>query len=409
MERGGMSAIPDRSVPMGAAGASDRRYDCLDDAARLARHYLAGLPDRPVGATAGLEQLRAVLARPLPDRGEDPRAVIEDLARDVDTGLVASGGPRYFGFVIGGAVPAAVASDWLVSAWDQNAAGFPASPALSVVEQVAATWIREVLGVPASSGSWVRHRLPDGKLHLPGRRSARRPARGRLGRRGAWTARRAPGPRTGRRVRSRHHRGRLPAPRTGPTPLDVVPADDQGRMRPDALREALATDDGPTIVCAQAGEVHTGRVRPVRRHRPRAAASAGRGCTSTVPSDCGPRAQSPAARVADRCRSRPTPGPPTAHKWLNVPYDCGIALVADPDVHRAAMTLDGRLHPPRTPTTYRVASTGHRSSRAGTRGHRPCGAAPTRSPRTGRPRRPSAAITPRSSPNASPPSRASTS
>ena len=302
MEREGMSAIPDRSVQMGAARVSDRRYDCLDNAARLARRYIAGLPDRPVGATAGLEQLRAVLTRPLPDRGEDPRAVIEDLARDVDPGLVASGGPRYFGFVIGGAVPAAVASDWLVSVWDQNAAGFPASPALSVVEEVAATWIRGFLACrrPAELGSSPAARWQTSPAWPPlGTPSCTRPAG--TSRRTGCTAR--PGS-------AYWPASTLMSPSGSPAGslglgqrLDVVPADDQGRMRPDALREALATgDDGPTIVCAQAGEVHTGAFDPfvdIALNLPRApGVAAHRRCLRTVG-----RRQSPPARVADRCRA----------------------------------------------------------------------------------------------------------
>ena len=121
----------------------DPRYEVLDDAARLAHEYIGSLPSRPVGATAGIDELRSRLARPLSDDGEDPRAVIEDLARDVEPGLVASAGPRYFGFVIGGALPVAVAADWLTSAWDQNGGGYVASPALSVAEEVAAGWVRD--------------------------------------------------------------------------------------------------------------------------------------------------------------------------------------------------------------------------------------------------------------------------
>ena len=93
-----------------------------------------------MGASASLAELRSRLTRPLSDDGEDPRAVIEDLAHDVEPGLVASAGPRYFGFVIGGALPVAVAADWLTAAWDQNGGGYVVSPALSVAEEVAAGW-----------------------------------------------------------------------------------------------------------------------------------------------------------------------------------------------------------------------------------------------------------------------------
>src|SRR3954447_25107352 len=130
----------------------DSRYDVLDDAARLAREYVDSLATRPVGAQAGLEELRERLTVRLTDAGEDPRAVIADLARDADPGLIASGAPLYFGFVIGGPLPVAVAADWLTAAWDQNGGGYVAAPALSVVEEVAAGWVRDVLGLPPDCG-----------------------------------------------------------------------------------------------------------------------------------------------------------------------------------------------------------------------------------------------------------------
>src|SRR3954468_22391627 len=99
----------------------DPRYEVLDDAARLAHEFIDGLGERPVGVEAEVGELRERIARPLNEEGEDPKRVIADLARDVDPGLVASAGPRYFGFVIGGALPVAVAADWLASSWDQNA------------------------------------------------------------------------------------------------------------------------------------------------------------------------------------------------------------------------------------------------------------------------------------------------
>src|SRR3954466_13754024 len=130
----------------------DPRYEVLDDAARFAHEFVESLATRPVGAQEGLEELRERFERPLTDAGEDPRAVIADLARDADPGLIASAGPRFFGFVIGGSLPVALAADWLTSAWDQNTGGFVVAPALSVIEEVAAGWVLDLLGLPAGSG-----------------------------------------------------------------------------------------------------------------------------------------------------------------------------------------------------------------------------------------------------------------
>src|SRR5215208_5221488 len=129
----------------------DPRYDVLDDAARLAREFVDTLPDRPVGERESLEELRARIDRELTGAGEDPRTVITELARGVDPGVVASAGPRYFGYVIGGSLPVAVAADWLTSTWDQNGGGYAVSPSLSVAEETAARWLREVLGLPAEA------------------------------------------------------------------------------------------------------------------------------------------------------------------------------------------------------------------------------------------------------------------
>src|SRR5262245_2630122 len=127
-------------------------YQILEDASRHAHEFIEGLDSRPVGARADLAELRSRLGRELSDAGEDSGVVLEELVRDVEPGLVASAGPRYFGFVIGGALPVAVAADWLLSAWDQNGGGYVAAPALSVAEEVAAGWVREVLGLPGGCG-----------------------------------------------------------------------------------------------------------------------------------------------------------------------------------------------------------------------------------------------------------------
>src|SRR3989441_12246711 len=122
----------------------------LDRACRQARSFPSALRDRPVGRPVDVRRLRSALARDLPDRGADPVHVIDHLVQATDPGLVASAGPRYFGFVIGGSLPVPVAADWLTSAWDQNAGVYVGSPAAAGVGEGAAGGGLEVLGVPAA-------------------------------------------------------------------------------------------------------------------------------------------------------------------------------------------------------------------------------------------------------------------
>ena len=127
--------------------------DLLRHAADLAIAYRASLPERRVGSAPGLtaDALRAALGGPLADEGEDPRAVIDALVAGVEPGLVAMASPRYFGFVIGGSVPAALAADWLTSTWEQNTGLYLATPAASVVEEIAGGWLLDLLGLPPDS------------------------------------------------------------------------------------------------------------------------------------------------------------------------------------------------------------------------------------------------------------------
>ena len=120
----------------------------LSVAAQYAREFLDGLDDRPVAARVDAPGVREVLGGPLPTHGEDSQTVIEALAAGAEPGLVATAGPRHFGFVIGGTLPAALAADWLVSAWDQNAAFHALSPAAAAIEEITSAWVVEVLGLP---------------------------------------------------------------------------------------------------------------------------------------------------------------------------------------------------------------------------------------------------------------------
>jgi glutamate/tyrosine decarboxylase-like PLP-dependent enzyme len=321
----------------------DSRYDVLDDAARLAREFVDSLPTRPVGAQADIDELRERLARPLTEGGEDPRAVIEDLARDVEPGLIGSPGPRYFGFVIGGSLPVAVAADWLTSAWDQNGGGYVASPSLSVAEEVAASWVRDVLGLPpdCSIGFVTGCQM----AHFTCLAAARHAVLARAG----WDVE-AHGLQGAPEVRviacEQAHVTIAVACRMlglGAERVRSIAADEQGRMLIGELKAELAAGDGPTIVCAQAGEINTGAFDPIaeivdacREH----------GAWCHIDGAFGLwAAASPTRRRltagAERADSWATDG----HKWLNVPYDCGIAAVADSDSHRAAMTSQSAYIP----------------------------------------------------------------
>jgi glutamate/tyrosine decarboxylase-like PLP-dependent enzyme len=322
----------------------DERYAVLDSAARLAREFLDGLPSRPVGATADIDALRARLTRPLTREGEDPVRVIADLARDVDPGLIASAGPRYFGFVIGGSLPAAVAADWLTSAWDQNGGGYVASPALSVAEEVAARWVRELLGLPerSSIGFVTGCQMAHFTCLAAARHAVLRDVGWDVeanGLQGAPEVRVIAGEQAHVTVQVACRMLGL-----GTDRIRYVPADDQGRMLAAELDVALAQHDGPAIVCAQAGEINTGAFDPLADI---VAACRARGAWCHVDGAFGlwaavSRTRRKLLEGFEGADSWATDG----HKWLNVPYDCGIAAVADPAAHRAAMTSTSAYIPP---------------------------------------------------------------
>src|SRR3989441_7448148 len=124
----------------------------LDAAYAAAARYLEGLRARPVGAAADAAAMRDALAGPLPEQGEPAARIVEELAHKADPGIVASGGPRFFGFVIGGSVPAALAADWVTTAWDQNAGLFVLSPPPALVEGTVLGWVRGFFGLPGGTG-----------------------------------------------------------------------------------------------------------------------------------------------------------------------------------------------------------------------------------------------------------------
>jgi glutamate/tyrosine decarboxylase-like PLP-dependent enzyme len=311
--------------------------EVLDSAHRLATEHLESVPGRRVGAAAGLEELREALGGELAEEGEDGAFVLEELSRAATPGIVASNGPRYFGFVIGGGVPAAVGADWLTSAWDQVAGLNVSSPAAAVAEEVAAGWLLELLGLPAAAA--VGFATGAQMANFTGLAAARGAQLRRVG----WDVE-ADGLQGAPNVRvvagEQAHVTLFAALRflgLGAETAIRVPADDQGRMVAGELADVLASGEGPTIVCAQAGEVNTGAFDPFdeiadlcERH----------GAWLHVDGAFGLwAAAAPALRENVRGVERADSWATDAHKWLNVPYDSGLAIVRDREAVRSAMQL----------------------------------------------------------------------
>jgi glutamate/tyrosine decarboxylase-like PLP-dependent enzyme len=309
----------------------------LRRAAELAIEYLAGLAERPVGRPIDPDTLRAALQVDLPDHGEDPELVVTRLVRDADPGLVSTAGPRYFGFVIGGSLPVTIATEWLAAAWDQNAGNYPASPAASVVEEVAGSWLKTLFGLPPTAS--VGFVTGATMANFTGLAAARHGVLQAIGydveADGLFDA-----PTVNVVVGGEAHTTIFVALRMlglGSDRVTRVPVDEQGRMRANELRQALRARAGPTIVCAQAGNVNTGAFDPLREI---AAATAEHGAWLHVDGAFGLwAAASQALRDHLDGVGEAQSWATDAHKWLNVPYDCGIVFVADPAAHRAAMTV----------------------------------------------------------------------
>jgi glutamate/tyrosine decarboxylase-like PLP-dependent enzyme len=307
----------------------------LQRTAEIAAEYLASLSERPVRADASLDELRSALSVALDDAPQPALRVIEELVMAADPGLVGTQSPRYFGFVIGGGLDAAIAADWLTSVWDQNGGGYPVGPSAAVAEEVACDWLLDVLGLPGDAGvglttgcqmahftclAAARHRVladagwdveADGLFGAP-------PIRVLVGAKAHTTVFAA-----------------LRMLGLGSRRVDLVAADDQGRMSATELARRLASGEGPTIVVAQAGEVNTGAIdampaiaRLAREH----------GAWCHVDGAFGLwAAASPTLRGLVDGVAEADSWATDAHKWLNVPYDCGVGIVRDRTAHAAAM------------------------------------------------------------------------
>jgi glutamate/tyrosine decarboxylase-like PLP-dependent enzyme len=324
-------------------------YAVLDDAAKRARRYLESLDDRAVAPGPEAIAALAGLDEPLPATATSPREVLAKLDALVSPATMAMAGPRFFGFVIGGALPVTVASNWLTTAWDQNAALQVATPGVSAVEQVALRWLLEVLGLPSQcAGAFVTGATVANFTALAA-------ARHRVLANAGWDV---------------EEQGLTGAPavtvlageEAHPTLLKSlsllgfgrgtvvrVPVDGQGRMRADQLPRI----HGPTILCTQAGNLNTGAFDPVGEICDRVKGS---GAWVHVDGAFGLWARAtprlaPMVNGVEKADSWAT----DAHKWLNVPYDSGLAFVRDAAALRAAMSITAAYLPDsgqRSPSDY---------------------------------------------------------
>ena len=313
-------------------------HPLLDEAVRSAIAYIDSLPDRPVGRPADVDALRTALGAPLTAEGDGNHAALQALVAGAEDGIVATAGPRYFGFVIGGSLPVGLAAEWLASAWDQNAGMHVAAPAVAVIEDVVLAWLRDLLGLPENgSGAFVTGAQ---MANVTGLMAARHQVLEQAG----WDVEGdglfgAPpvtvvvgGERHAAVDRALRYLGFGTA---GVVPLAV---DDQGALDPSDLARVLGeADGGPAIVCTQAGNVNTGAFDPIaevcaiaHEHAAWVHVDGAFGLWAAASSQH--RHLLEGYEAADSWAV-------DMHKWLNAPYDCAVALTAHPEAHRAAMAM----------------------------------------------------------------------
>jgi len=309
----------------------------LEAAFRNALSYLENLDQTPVAATADLLTLRNRLRKPLTGEGVDPEQIIDELVRDVNDGLLGSAGGRFFGWVVGGSLSAALAADWLTATWDQNAALYACSPASAIVEEVAGEWLKDILGLPASAsfalvtGCQMAHVtcLAAARHSLLDRRDWDVEQRGLFG---------APPIRilsSNQRHGSIERAIRLLG--LGHAQVIDLQTDSGGRLQPETIEQALRSDpSSPTIVLLQAGDLNIGAYDPFETLIPIA-----KRYSAWVHVDGAFGlwvAASPLYRHLVRGIEAADSWATDGHKWLNVPYDCGYAFIADSKSHLASMS-----------------------------------------------------------------------
>ena len=308
--------------------SSDSYRDALSRAEGHVLDWLDSVETRHVGPTATVDELTAAFGGPLNEQAMNPGAVVDELARIAEPGLMAMPSGRFFGWVIGGTLPAALGADWMVSAWDQNAAMRLATPATAAAEEVAGQWLLDLLHLPATSS--VGFATGGTTANFVGLAAGRQFVLEQAG----WdleTDGLSGAPKITVLVGEERHTSVDMALRyLGLGHGRLVAADEQGRILPDALAEALAGIDGPVILALQAGNLHSGAFDPMRECIELAHASGAWvhvdgafGLWAAVSDEW--KEAIDGLELADSWAT-------DAHKTLNVPYDCGVAIVSRPDV-----------------------------------------------------------------------------
>ena len=314
-------------------------YDVLAEAADRAAAYLAGLPDRPVRPDPEAVARLSMLDTELPEKGNPDSETLRVLDECGSPATMATAGSRFFGFVVGGSLPATLGANWLAGAWDQNTGFELLSPTACALERVSLRWLVDLLGLPPGTGAGFVTGAT--MANFTALAAARRTVLDRVG----WNVE-ADGlfgaPPVTVLVGDEVHPSLMKALGMlglGRRRVVRVPVDDQGRMRADAL----PTVDGPTIVCTQAGNVNTGAIDPI-----------GEICAAVRPAGAWVHVDgafglwataAPARAYLTEGVSEADSWATDAHKWLNVPYDSGLAFVRDPEQLRPAMAVTAEYLP----------------------------------------------------------------
>lgn len=314
------------------------RAKLLERTCELANEFLDGVGDRPVARRVDFEALLSqVRGNGLAAEGEESIKIVEQYARWANDAIVATAGPRYFGFVVGGAVPAALASDWLTSAWDQNGAFFAHSPLAAAAEKIAGEWLIDLFGLAKESS--VGFTSGGTMANFTGLAAGRHALFKSVG----WDVEKqgligAP-PITVVTSAESHASifAALQMLGLGSERVVRVASDEQGRMRAAELSATLSKIETPVLVCAQTGNVNTGSFDPIaevveyvheRKGWLHVDGAIGLWAAASPPYRSLIKGIEKADSVSSDC-----------HKWLNVPYDCGVVFVRDAAAHLAAMSL----------------------------------------------------------------------